>query len=67
MTYDLASTFPTLQNAPITEATIDIQASLPSDIDIAQLRTFHNGLEQQFPHVEERLRVSAFVQMNSCN
>lgn len=64
MTYDLRSSFPTLQRAPITEATIDIQVQLPPEIDLAQLRTFHLGLEQQFPQVEERLRMSAVVQVN---
>lgn len=63
MTYDLRSSFPTLQRAPITEATVDIQVQLPPEIDLARLRTFHLGLEQQFPQIDERLRVSAVVQV----
>ncbi len=42
MTYDLKSSFPTLRNAPITEALIDIQQLPPEDV--AQLRKFHEAL-----------------------
>ena len=64
MTYDLTSPFPTLQRAPITEATIDVQVTLPPDVDLEQLRTFYRGLEQRFPLVEDRLRVDARLQMH---
>jgi uncharacterized protein (TIGR04255 family) len=64
MTYDLQSSFPTLQNAPITEALIDIQVQLPPDVDLVQLRKFHDGLEHQFPQIEERIQVSAVVKMD---
>jgi uncharacterized protein (TIGR04255 family) len=63
MTYDLKSSFPTLRRAPITEATIDIQVTLPPDVDLEQLRAFHRGLEQRFPLVEDRIRVDAHLQM----
>ncbi len=65
MTYDLKSSFPTLRNAPITEALIDIQVQLPPEVDVAQLRIFHEGLDDRFPHVEQRLRASAGLQMDS--
>lgn len=64
MTYDLGSQFPTLQNAPITEAMIDIQVQLPPDVDLAQLRKFHGGLERQFSKIEERVQVSAVLKMD---
>lgn len=64
MTYDLKSLFPTLRHAPITEATIDIQVSLPSEVDLKTLRDFHRGLEQRFPLLEERVRSAVFLQMN---
>jgi uncharacterized protein (TIGR04255 family) len=64
MTYDLKSSFPTLRRAPITEATIDIQVSLPPDIDLEKLRAFRRGLEQRFPLVEERVRAAVSFLMN---
>lgn len=64
MTYDLKSSFPTLRRAPITEATIDVQVTLPPDVDLEQLRAFHHGLEQRFPLVEDRMRVAAVLQMH---
>jgi uncharacterized protein (TIGR04255 family) len=64
MTYDLTSVFPTLGKAPITEALIDIQVQLPPEVDLAQLRKFHNGLEKTFPKIDERVKVSATLQMS---
>lgn len=64
MTYDLKSSFPTLRRAPITEATIDIQVTLPPDVDLAQLGAFRRGLEQRFPLVENRMRIAARLQMH---
>ncbi len=64
MTYDLRSDFPTLLNAPITEALIDIQVQLPPDVDLVQLRKFHSGLEQRFPKIEERIKVVGVFKMD---
>jgi uncharacterized protein (TIGR04255 family) len=64
MTYDLKSVFPTLRRAPITEATIDIQVTLPPDVNLEQLRSFHRGLEQRFPLVKDLELVTASVQMH---
>ncbi len=64
MTYDLKSVFPTLRRAPITEATIFIQVTLPLGVDLKQLRSFHHGLEQRFPLVKDREIVTARVQMH---
>lgn len=63
MTYDLKSSFPTLQRPPITEATIDIQVTLPPDVDQERLRAFYNGIEQRFPLIEDCVSVAATVQM----
>src|SRR5579863_4601559 len=65
MTYDLRSSFPTLQNAPITEAIIDVQVQLPPEVNLAHLRRFHEGLEKRFPRIDERRKVSATFQMDS--
>jgi uncharacterized protein (TIGR04255 family) len=64
MTYDLKSAFPTLQRPPITEATIDIQVTLPGDVDLERLRTFYCALEQRFPLIEDLTRVDAQLRMH---
>jgi len=64
MNYDLESKFPTLPKAPITEALIDIRAELPPDVDLARLRGFYAGLEERFPKIEERVSMSATVELN---
>lgn len=62
--FDLKSSFPTLRQAPITEATIDIQVGLPPDINLDTLRAFHQGLEQRFPKIDERVHSAVFVQLD---
>jgi uncharacterized protein (TIGR04255 family) len=64
MIYELTSAFPTLQQAPITEALIDIQVQLPPDVDLAQLRKFHTGLEEQYPQIDQRFNMSATIQIS---
>ncbi len=64
MTYDLNSNFPTLQRAPISEAIIDIKVDLPPDVNLAQLRLFHFGIEKRFPQIEERVQVSAVLKLD---
>jgi uncharacterized protein (TIGR04255 family) len=49
--------FPTLRNAPITEAVIDIRVKPPADIDLARLATFSDPFPLRFP--EPKLRHSA--------
>jgi uncharacterized protein (TIGR04255 family) len=63
MTYDLESSFPTLKNAPITEALIDIRVELPSDVDIAALHRFYEGLEDRFPKIDQRMSMSATLDL----
>lgn len=41
--------YPTWKNPPILEATLDIRASLPASLGIAQLEDFSEGLEDRFP------------------
>jgi uncharacterized protein (TIGR04255 family) len=62
MSFDLETTFPTLRNAPITEAIIDLQANLPPDVSLAQLLEFQNGVEQRFTEVSERRALQARVE-----
>jgi uncharacterized protein (TIGR04255 family) len=64
MSYDLESKFPTLPRAPITEALIDIRAELPPEVDLAELRRFYAGIEDRFPKIEERVAMSATVELN---
>jgi uncharacterized protein (TIGR04255 family) len=63
MDYELGSTFPTLSHAPITEALIDIQAELLADVDLATLRKFYEGLEDRLPKIDERVSVSATLEL----
>lgn len=43
-----------LENAPITEALIDLRIRLPSDFDIKVLASFKKELAKRYPHFEER-------------
>ncbi|MHB8772296.1 MAG: TIGR04255 family protein [Syntrophales bacterium] len=49
------ASYPTYLNAPITEAILDIRASLPPDICLEQLATFHAKIEQIYPDRHERI------------
>lgn len=54
MIHDFVNTFPHLRNAPITEAIIDIQAALPSDISLSDLERFQSGIADRFSERKER-------------
>jgi uncharacterized protein (TIGR04255 family) len=45
-----------LRNAPITEALIDIHVSLPSDIDVAKLKSMHDSIADEYPKIAERMK-----------
>lgn len=47
-------TFETFPRAPITEALLDIQASLPSTTDAPKLATFQEAIKDRFPEKRER-------------
>jgi len=51
--------FPTLAKAPITEALIDIQVQLPSDVNIDTLRDIQRRLAPRFPKMDQRMSVAA--------
>jgi uncharacterized protein (TIGR04255 family) len=53
MAFDLHDSFPTLRNAPITEAVIDIKAELPPSIGLEALSKFADG-DPRFPQRIER-------------
>ena len=61
MSFDLETSFPTLQNAPITEAVIDFQVVVPPDVSLANLREFQMGIEERFTEVSERRALRAHV------
>lgn len=51
--------YPTLKNAPITEALIDIRVKLPSSLDTGQINSIHDAIKEQYPDKQEQ-RVSEF-------
>ena len=54
MSFDLQTTFPTLPNAPITEATIDFRVNRNPDVSLEDVGNFQTGLESEFPEKIER-------------
>lgn len=62
MAFDLINSFPTLQNAPITEAVIDIRAELPDSIALADLAAFNRGVETTFSIRTERRSIQTRVE-----
>lgn len=49
-------------NAPITEALLDIRVKLPSEVSLARLATFHDGVREQYPLKQERVRWGGSIQ-----
>ncbi len=43
-----------LSKAPIREALIDIRVQLPSEMDITQLQSLHDGIKEQYPNKAEK-------------
>lgn len=62
MSFDLQDTFPTLEHAPITEAIIDIQAQLGSDVTLPQLARFQDGIEERFKERKERMSLQTRIE-----
>lgn len=48
--------YPTLKNAPITEALLDIQVMLPPEIDLAALSTVNNSVSDRYPKRKDRMQ-----------
>lgn len=46
--------YPTLRNAPITEAVIDIRAKLRPDIDATTIDPMHGSIKEQYPERHEQ-------------
>jgi uncharacterized protein (TIGR04255 family) len=66
MTYELeTSTFPTLGKAPITEALIDIRATLPADTSLAALEGYTRGIEDVYPKADKRYSLEARFEFDS--
>lgn len=51
--------YPTLNNAPITEALIDIRVKLPSSVNAEKLDSIFELLKEQYP-VKQEQKVSEF-------
>ncbi|HET6402905.1 MAG TPA: TIGR04255 family protein, partial [Candidatus Kapabacteria bacterium] len=45
---------PTLENAPIVEAVLDIFVTLPPEVSFGQLRSIHQKVKIDFPRAEQR-------------
>lgn len=53
-----------LRNAPITEALIDLQVKLPSDVQVEKLRSAHGLISAGYPQVLERHRWASQVRFS---
>ena len=60
--FDLNRTFPTLRNAPITEAVIDIRAELPPSVYLEHLLDFGAGISDRFTETQQRESVQARIE-----
>ncbi len=63
MSFDLKTTFPTLKNAPITEATIDLRVARNSNVTMEDLAGFRAGLENEFGEKIERRSLQASIEI----
>jgi len=64
MSFNLTETFPTLGNAPITEAIIDIRCELPADVPLERLADFAQGIEDRFSEPIKRQRIEARIEFH---
>ncbi len=46
--------YPLLKNAPITEALIDFQVKLPSEVDIKDVHLMYESIKGEYPEVQEQ-------------
>ena len=45
----MSTKYPTLKNAPITEAIVDIRCKLPQDFDVNQFKSIGNKISSDYP------------------
>lgn len=57
--------YPTFSKAPITEAILDIQVELPTEINLDKLSSFHGFVKSRFPEKQERRILIANLQISS--
>lgn len=62
MAFDLINSFPTLQRAPITEAIIDIRATLPESVTLDDLASFNSGAATIFSGRTERHAIQTKIE-----
>jgi uncharacterized protein (TIGR04255 family) len=55
--------YPTFLNAPIIEAILDIQVSLPQDISLEHLRSLHAKIQQRYPEKHERVAFESSLKL----
>ena len=55
--------YPTLINAPINEAVLDIRTQLPKDITLKDLVPFYEGVKTRFPNKRERVSFQGGFQL----
>jgi uncharacterized protein (TIGR04255 family) len=57
------ASYPTFLNAPIIEAILDIQVSLPQDISLEHLRNLHAKIQQRYPEKHERVAFQSSLEL----
>jgi len=57
--------WPHLPNAPIREAVLDIQVTLPSTIGLRQLEQMYPHIIDRYPHKRPRKRLEASLDLKS--
>ena len=59
------SKWPHLDNAPITEALIDIRVDLPDDVDMEVLKSLHDEIRSDYPKLKVRTRWSGRIDFSA--
>jgi uncharacterized protein (TIGR04255 family) len=55
--------YPTFLNAPIIEAILDVQVSLPQDISLEHLGSLHTKIQQRYPEKHERVAFESSLEL----
>src|SRR6266571_5080479 len=62
MTTEVREAFPHLSQAPITEALIDIQVTLPPEITVDSLKALHSKVKSSYPELKARQKWSGRIE-----
>jgi hypothetical protein len=63
MNFDLETTFPTLKNPPVTEATIDLRVIRSLNFTMDDLASFRAGFESEFQEKSERRSLQVSIEI----